>query len=85
VIQEAMTNVIKHAGANRVSILLQRKKNTAVAVIEDDGAGFDPNDGRPDALGLVGMRERVSLAGGRLQIESTPGSGTTVVAEVPSS
>jgi signal transduction histidine kinase len=85
VIQEALTNVIKHAGANRVSILLQRKKNTAVAVIEDDGSGFDARDGRPDALGLVGMRERVSLAGGRLQIESTPGSGTTVVAEVPSS
>jgi signal transduction histidine kinase len=83
VIQEALTNVIKHAGASRVSILLQRKKSTAVAVVEDDGSGFDPSDGRPDALGLVGMRERVSLAGGRLQIESTPGSGTTVVAEVP--
>ena len=85
VIQEALTNVIKHADAKRVSILLQRKKNTAVAVVEDDGSGFDPSDGRPDALGLVGMRERVSLAGGRLQIESTLGSGTTVVAEVPSS
>ena len=85
VIQEALNNVIKHAGASRVSILLQRKKNAAVAVVEDDGSGFDPRDGRPDALGLVGMRERVSLAGGRLQIESTPGSGTTVVAEVPSS
>ena len=85
VIQEALTNVIKHAGANRVSILLQRKKSTAVAVVEDDGSGFDPSDARADALGLVGMRERVSLAGGRLQIESTPNSGTTVVAEVPSS
>ena len=85
VIQEALTNVIKHAGATRVSILLQRKKSTAVAVVEDDGSGFDPSDARADALGLVGMRERVSLAGGRLQIESTPNSGTTVVAEVPSS
>ncbi|HEX4929257.1 MAG TPA: GAF domain-containing sensor histidine kinase [Gaiellaceae bacterium] len=85
VIQETLTNVVKHAGANRVSILLHRKTSTAVAVVEDDGSGFDPNDARPDALGLVGMRERVSLVGGRLQIESTPGSGTTVVAEVPSS
>jgi signal transduction histidine kinase len=85
VIQEALTNVTKHSGASRVSILLQRKRNAVVAVVEDDGAGFDPSGARADALGLVGMRERVSLAGGRLQIESTPGAGTTVVAEVPSS
>jgi two-component system, NarL family, sensor histidine kinase DevS len=85
VIQEALTNVIKHAGAERVSILLQRKNSAVVAVVEDDGSGFDPGSTREDALGLAGMRERVSLAGGRLQVESTPGSGTTVVAEVPSS
>ncbi len=83
VIQEALTNVIKHAGAERVSILLQRKNSAVVAVVEDDGSGFDPASTRADALGLAGMRERVSLAGGRLQVESTPGSGTTVVAEVP--
>jgi signal transduction histidine kinase len=85
VIQEALTNVIKHAGADRVSILLQRKNSSVVAVVEDDGSGFDPGDTRADALGLAGMRERLSLAGGRLQVESTPGTGTTVVAEVPSS
>ena len=85
VIQEALTNIVKHADAGRVSILLQRKNSSVVAVVEDDGAGFDPADARADALGLAGMRERVSLAGGRLQVESTPGSGTTVVAEVPSS
>ena len=85
VIQEALTNVVKHSAANRVSILLQRKNSAVVAVVEDDGAGFDPNDTRADALGLSGMRERVSLAGGRLQVESSPGAGTTVVAEVPSS
>jgi len=84
VIQEALTNVIKHAGADRVSILLQRKNSAVVAVVEDDGSGFDPSATRVDALGLAGMRERVSLAGGRLQVESTLGSGTTVVAEVPS-
>jgi signal transduction histidine kinase len=85
VIQEALTNIVKHADAGRVSILLQRKNSSVVAVVEDDGSGFDPADARADALGLAGMRERLSLAGGRLLVESTPGSGTTVVAEVPSS
>ena len=85
VIQEALTNVVKHSAASRVSILLRRKNGAVVAVVEDDGAGFDPSDTRADAIGLAGMSERVSLAGGRLQVESSPGSGTTVVAEVPSS
>jgi signal transduction histidine kinase len=67
-----------------VSILLQRKDGAVVAVVEDDGGGFDPDVTRDDALGLAGMRERVLLVGGRLQVESSPGSGTTVVAEVPS-
>ena len=84
-IQEALTNIVKHSAASRVSILLQRKNGTVVAVVEDDGTGFDPSDTRADALGLAGMSERLSLAGGRLQVESGPGSGTTVVAEVPSS
>jgi signal transduction histidine kinase len=85
VIQEALTNIVKHADACRVSILLQRKNGAVVAVVEDDGSGFDTSSTREDALGLAGMRERVSLAGGRLQVESAPGSGTTLVAEVPSS
>ena len=85
VIQEALTNIVKHADAGRVSILLQRKNGAVVAVVEDDGSGFDTSSTREDALGLAGMRERVSLAGGRLQVESAPGSGTTLVAEVPSS
>jgi signal transduction histidine kinase len=83
VIQEALTNVIKHAGAERVSILLRRKDGAVVAVVEDDGSGFDAGSTRQDALGLAGMRERVSLVGGRLQVESSLGAGTTVVAEVP--
>ncbi len=85
VIQESLTNIVKHAGAGRVSILLQRQGAAVVALIEDDGSGFDPATTRDDALGLAGMRERLSLAGGRLRVESTPGSGTTIVAEVPSS
>ncbi|HWN22407.1 MAG TPA: GAF domain-containing sensor histidine kinase [Gaiellaceae bacterium] len=83
VIQEALTNIVKHADAGRVSILLQRKSTGVVAVVEDDGSGFDPGSPRDDALGLAGMRERLALAGGRLRIESASGAGTTVVAEVP--
>jgi signal transduction histidine kinase len=85
VIQEALTNIVKHSAASRVSILLQRQSGKVIAMVEDDGAGFDPRSTRDDAVGLAGMRERVSLAGGRLQVESSPGSGTTLVAEVPSS
>jgi signal transduction histidine kinase len=84
VIQEALTNVVKHAGASRVSILLQRKQGAVVAVVEDDGSGFDPDATREDALGLAGMRERLALVGGKLQVESSPGRGTTIAAEVPS-
>ena len=83
VIQEALTNIVKHAGARQVSILLQRKRGAAMAVVEDDGGGFDPASTRADAFGLVGMRERVGLAGGRLQVETSAGAGTTLVAEVP--
>ena len=83
IVQEALTNVVKHASAQRVSITLVHKGATAVVVIEDDGNGFDPAETRPGALGLVGMQERVALVGGRLTVESTPGGGTTLVAEVP--
>ncbi len=82
VAQEALTNIVKHAGAERVSILLRRKGGTVVAVVEDDGSGFELGGRRVDALGLAGMRERMTLVGGTLQIESTVGGGTTVVAEV---
>jgi signal transduction histidine kinase len=84
VVQEALTNIVKHAGATRVSILLRRKDGGLVAVVEDDGAGFDPSRTREAAFGLAGMRERLALVGGRLQIESAPGAGTTLAAEVPS-
>jgi two-component system sensor kinase len=53
------------------------------AVVEDDGIGFDERTVREEGIGLLGMRERVALIDGRLEIESRPGAGTTVVAEVP--
>jgi len=83
IVQEALTNVVKHASARRVSITLVRKQGFAVVVVEDDGLGFDPRTTRTGSLGFVGMRERVELVGGRLTVESAPGAGTTIAAEVP--
>jgi signal transduction histidine kinase len=82
IVQEALTNVVKHAQARRVSILLTRKDGHVSAVIEDDGRGFDPSQAG-DGFGLEGMRERVGLVDGRLSIESSEGRGTTLVVEVP--
>jgi signal transduction histidine kinase len=83
IVQEALTNVVKHAGARQVSILLVRRGGNVTAVIEDDGRGFDAETVHEDGLGLLGMRERVALLEGRLLVESAPESGTTLVAEVP--
>ena len=82
IVQEALTNVVKHAGAQHVSVVLSSSDGTVKVVIEDDGRGFEAG-GRGQGLGLVGMRERLGLLDGRLAIESTQGAGTTIVAEVP--
>ncbi len=83
VVQESLTNIVKHANAQRVSVSIARRPSGAAAVVEDDGKGFDQRTLREDGLGLLGMRERLGLIDGRLEIESRPGAGTTVVAEVP--
>ncbi len=83
IVQEALTNVIKHARADRVSVLVTRKDASVTAVIEDDGAGFETSRIREGGLGLLGMRERAALVGGRVDVESRPGAGSTLVAEVP--
>ena len=82
IVQEALTNVTKHAAATRISVLLTRTEKTAVLVVEDDGEGFELA-GATAGLGLTGMRERVALVGGRLKVETGTGSGTTVAAEIP--
>jgi two-component system, NarL family, sensor histidine kinase DevS len=82
--QEALTNVVKHAHANRVSIVLTRRDGSVSAVIEDNGRGFAEEQGSENGLGLLGMRERVALVDGRLSVESSPGAGTTLSIEVPS-
>ena len=83
VIQESLTNVVKHARAGHVSVVLTQKAASVSVVVEDDGVGFEPAGTRDGGLGLVGMRERVGLLGGRMAIESRPGAGTTFVTEVP--
>ncbi len=88
IVQEGLTNVLKHAQARRVSLILQRSPNQMVAILEDDGRGFDPAGeipwaNTPSRLGLLGMRERVALVGGTLTIESTPGKGTTIFVRIP--
>ena len=81
-----MTNIVKHSGAEHVSIVISNRGGGVVAAtIDDDGRGFDSADVRADALGLLGMRERLALVGGTLEVESSPESGTTVAAQVPAS
>jgi signal transduction histidine kinase len=87
IIQEALTNVARHAEARHVSVVLGYRDASLVATIEDDGKGFDVKDvlgsrgGKK--LGVFGMYERATLVGGNLTIESEPGVGTTVFLEVP--
>ncbi len=84
IIQEALTNIVRHAQAHSVSILVELRNGIVIAVIEDDGQGFEikGTTGEPH-LGLLGIRERAELQGGRLTIESDPGSGTSVFVEIP--
>jgi signal transduction histidine kinase len=80
--QEALSNVLRHAVAERVSIVATKRERSVSLVIEDDGQGFDL--GAPaEGMGLVGMRERVSLLDGELGLESTVGKGTTIVVDLP--
>ncbi|HEX2496026.1 MAG TPA: GAF domain-containing protein [Gaiellaceae bacterium] len=83
IVQEALTNVVKHAQAQTISVVLTKKGDSVTALIEDDGQGFDPSQGVGDGLGLLGMRERITLLRGRVAVESSEGSGTVVVVEVP--
>lgn len=80
--REATTNVAKHARARRVTLLL-RQSATLTLTIADDGIGFDLSQSLPGHYGLSGMRERVSALGGRLEIASAPGHGTTISAMIP--
>jgi len=80
-VQEALTNVVKHASASRVAIEIVAHDGHVDVAVQDDGAGFDPALPR-EGFGITGMRERVVLADGTLAIDSSPGAGTTVTARL---
>ena len=86
VIQEAMTNASKHGGAHRVKVAIVLETDHVHIRITDDGIGFNPNQFIPDTgkhFGLMFMSERMAQIGGSVIIESQPGSGTTVLLDVP--
>jgi two-component system sensor histidine kinase UhpB len=84
VVQEALTNVARHSQAEYVSVSIRQHHGELRVVVEDDGQGFDPETlAESKRLGLVGIRERVGLVGGTLEIESQPGSGTTLIVRIP--
>lgn len=87
IVQEAVNNTIKHANAQNVSIILEKRGNRVLVIIEDDGIGFDAEallktPAKNRRFGLLGMQERIALVGGSLSIESTPGVGTTVLVHI---
>ena len=82
--QEALNNIAKHARADRVDVVLERKDQQVCFIVEDNGIGFNPAEAQGGrGFGLRGMRERAALAGAECQIESAPGSGTTIILRVP--
>ncbi len=84
IVQEALTNVLRHARATRVDVLLELRGDQIVTIVEDDGVGFDPASAtKGNRLGLLGMRERAEMLNGTLTIESSASTGTTVLVEIP--
>jgi signal transduction histidine kinase len=88
VVQETLTNVLKHAEARHVSVIVERRRDHVLVIVEDDGKGFEVEEAVPApslgrGLGLLGMRERVALVGGALKLDSSPGAGTTARARIP--
>lgn len=83
VVQEALTNVARHAAASHATVSIAATAGRLCARVVDDGVGFEPPSGRPRSLGLAGMLERATLVDGRVEIVSAPGAGTTVRLDVP--
>jgi light-regulated signal transduction histidine kinase (bacteriophytochrome) len=88
VLQEAISNVVKHSEATRVGVILEATESEVRLIVEDNGKGFIWNEGGAamgpsSRLGLLGIRERLALVSGRLEIETLPGQGTTVLIHVP--
>lgn len=84
IVQEALTNVVRHAGASRVRIRLHRKPDELLLTVQDDGQGFDAGDaGVGTSLGILGMRERAASIGASFEIDSQPGQGARITVRVP--
>ena len=85
VVQEALTNVARHSGVDEVAVRLLPDRGKLLLEIADNGTGFDPEAAQADArsMGLVGMRERTELLGGRFVVKSAPGDGAKLTAELP--
>lgn len=84
ILQESLTNITKHANATHAEITLDSEEGTLTLTVRDNGRGFDTALPRaPRSFGLIGMRERVSLLGGQIRVESIPGDGTIVEARIP--
>jgi PAS domain S-box-containing protein len=83
--QEALNNIAKHAHARQVEIILERRTDQVLLIVEDDGVGFEPvgMDRQRRGFGLLGMQERAALVGATIQIESAPGEGTTIFVRTP--
>ena len=82
-IQEAVQNAVKHAKATTISVKMEINKSSVVAIVKDDGRGFDPLTTKENSFGLVGMKERVKLLDGDLTIDTKPGKGTLIMLQVP--
>ena len=85
IVQEALSNVVRHSGATRAAVRVVREPDRLLVTVEDDGHGFDVAAVRAAGrgLGLFGMGERAAYLGGRVDVQSAPGTGTRVRAEIP--
>ena len=86
IVQEALTNVVRHSGASKAEVRIGTGGDGLKVVVEDDGSGFDPDDAldrREDSVGLIGMQERAAYVGGRVEVEGRPGEGTRVTVQLP--
>jgi len=80
-VQEALNNAVRHSGAKNAKVVVERRAKSILVQVTDDGHGFDP--ARSRGMGILGMEERVKRLGGTLTVESQPGKGAAVTAELP--
>lgn len=83
IVQESLNNTVKHADAKKVRVSITERDDHVTVFVEDDGSGFDPSAGLGDRFGVYGMRERVELVGGEMEIDSAPGKGTRIDVHLP--